>query len=64
LSLQIDHAKAAALEREFDADMQFRPLGVGGNWIVVALLLALSVFHFYTAASRPTAAFTWPSSWG
>jgi TRAP transporter 4TM/12TM fusion protein len=49
LSLQIDHAKAAALEREFDADMQFRPLGVGGNWIVVALLLALSVFHFYTA---------------
>jgi TRAP transporter 4TM/12TM fusion protein len=49
LSLQVDHAKAAELEREFDAEMRFRPLGISGTWIVVALLLSLSTFHFYTA---------------
>lgn len=49
MSLQVDHAKAAELEREFDAEMRFRPLGVSGTWIVVALLLSLSTFHFYTA---------------
>jgi TRAP-type uncharacterized transport system fused permease subunit len=49
LSLQVDHAKAAELEREFDAEMRFRPLGISGTWIVTALLLALSMFHFYTA---------------
>lgn len=49
MSLQVDHAKAAELEREFDAEMRFRPLGISGTWIVTALLLALSMFHFYTA---------------
>jgi len=49
LRLEVDHAKAAELEREFDTEMRFRPLGVSGTWIVVALLLALSTFHFYTA---------------
>jgi TRAP transporter 4TM/12TM fusion protein len=49
LSLQVDHNKAAELEREFDAEMRFRPLGVSGTWVVVALLLSLSTFHFYTA---------------
>lgn len=49
MSLQVDHAKAAELEREFDAEMRFRPLGVSGVWIVTALLLSLSTFHFYTA---------------
>ncbi len=49
MSLEVDHAKAAELEREFDAEMRFRPLGASGTWIVMALLLALSTFHFYTA---------------
>jgi TRAP transporter 4TM/12TM fusion protein len=49
LSLQVDHAKAEALEREFDAEMRFRPLGLSGTWIVAGLLLSLSLFHFYTA---------------
>jgi TRAP transporter 4TM/12TM fusion protein len=49
LSLQVDHAKAAELEREFDSEMRFRPLGISGTWIVAGLLLSLSVFHFYTA---------------
>ena len=49
MSLQVDHAKAAELEREFDAEMRFRPLGISGTWIVGGLLLSLSFFHFYTA---------------
>ncbi|MDP2332789.1 MAG: TRAP transporter permease [Reyranella sp.] len=49
MSLEVDRAKAAELEREFDAEMRFRPLGISGTWIVTALLLALSMFHFYTA---------------
>jgi TRAP transporter 4TM/12TM fusion protein len=49
LSLQVDHVKAGELEREFDAEMRFRPLGTSGTWIVTALLLSLSTFHFYTA---------------
>ena len=49
MSLEVDHAKAAELEREFDAEMRFRPLGASGTRIVMALLLALSTFHFYTA---------------
>ena len=31
LSLQVDHDKAAELEREFDAEMRFRPLGLSGT---------------------------------
>lgn len=49
MSLQVDHDKAAELERQFDAEMRFRPLGGAGPAIVTALLLALSLFHFYTA---------------
>ena len=49
MSLQVDHDKAAELEREFDAEMRFRPLGISGTWIVGGLLLSLSFFHFYTA---------------
>ncbi|MGD9881733.1 MAG: TRAP transporter permease [Reyranella sp.] len=49
MSLQVDHAKSAELEREFDSEMRFRPLGISGTWIVAGLLLSLSLFHFYTA---------------
>ncbi len=37
------------LERKFDPEMRFRPLASTAAFIVGALLLALSVFHYYTA---------------
>jgi TRAP transporter 4TM/12TM fusion protein len=49
MSIDIDHQKTAELERQFDADMRFRPLTAGGDIVVGALLLGLSCFHFYTA---------------
>jgi len=38
-----------ALEERFDPEMRFRPLPYVTGWIVAGLLLALSVFHYYTA---------------
>jgi TRAP-type uncharacterized transport system fused permease subunit len=37
------------LEAELDPEMQFRPLLPRAAWLVAALLLALSGFHYYTA---------------
>src|SRR5262244_1136235 len=37
------------LEAELDPEMQFRPLLPRAAWLVAALLLALSCFHYYTA---------------
>jgi TRAP transporter 4TM/12TM fusion protein len=37
------------LEEKFDPEMRFRPLLPGTAWLVAGLLLALSVFHYYTA---------------
>ena len=37
------------LEAEFDSEMQFRPLLSMAGWIVAGLLMALSLFHYYTA---------------
>ena len=37
------------LEEKFDPEMRFRPLQPGTAWLVAGLLLALSVFHYYTA---------------
>jgi TRAP transporter 4TM/12TM fusion protein len=42
-------AELAKLEAEFDPEMQFRPLLPGAGWIVAGLLMALSLFHYYTA---------------
>ena len=44
-----DDQALQALERKFDPDMRFRPLASTAAFIVGALLLALSVFHYYTA---------------
>jgi TRAP transporter 4TM/12TM fusion protein len=48
-ALDIDTRKAEELERQFDAEMHFRPLRPQATWIVTTLLLALSCFHYYTA---------------
>ncbi|MBN8510219.1 MAG: TRAP transporter permease [Burkholderiales bacterium] len=44
-----DEAQLAALERKFDPEMRFRPLGRTVSTLVGALLIALSLFHYYTA---------------
>ena len=42
-------AELQKLEEQLDPEMQFRPLLPTAAWIVAGLLLALSVFHYYTA---------------
>ncbi|MEY3474932.1 MAG: Sialic acid transporter permease protein SiaT, partial [Pseudomonadota bacterium] len=37
------------LEQKFDPEMRFRPLGVAATTLVGGLLIALSLFHYYTA---------------
>jgi TRAP transporter 4TM/12TM fusion protein len=46
---QVDLARAAELERTYDAEMRFRTLSGFAARLVPALLVALSVFHYYTA---------------
>ena len=49
MSTTIDYAKAEALERQYDQELNFRALrGVAGR-IVAAVLVALSVYQYYTA---------------
>lgn len=47
--MQIDEAKAQALNEKFDPEIRFRPLAAGATWIVSILLVSLSIFHYYTA---------------
>jgi TRAP transporter 4TM/12TM fusion protein len=44
-----DAKQVEALERKFDPEMRFRPLGAGTSTLVGGLLIALSLFHWYTA---------------
>jgi TRAP transporter 4TM/12TM fusion protein len=44
-----DQAQLEALEQKFDPEMRFRPLGRTVSTLVGALLIALSLFHYYTA---------------
>jgi len=37
------------LERRYDPEMRFRPTVPPATWLIAGLLLALSVFHYYTA---------------
>ncbi|HYP85009.1 TRAP transporter permease [Variovorax sp.] len=37
------------LERKYDPEMRFRPTVPPATWLIAGLLLALSVFHYYTA---------------
>ena len=45
----LDERKLQELEEKFDPEMRFRPTVAPATWIVVALLIALSLFHYYTA---------------
>ena len=44
-----DDKQLQELEQKFDPEMRFRPLGVRATTLVGGLLIALSLFHFYTA---------------
>jgi TRAP transporter 4TM/12TM fusion protein len=44
-----DPGEIQKLEEQFDPEVRFRPQGRAAEWIVGALLLALSSFHYYTA---------------
>jgi TRAP transporter 4TM/12TM fusion protein len=44
-----DDKALQALEQKFDPEVRFRPLSVSGETLVGALLIALSLFHWYTA---------------
>jgi len=45
----LDLKKAQELEESLDHEIRFRPLLPRTAWLVAALLLALSLFHYYTA---------------
>ena len=44
-----DDKELLALEQKFDPEMRFRPLGEKTSTVVGALLIVLSLFHYYTA---------------
>jgi TRAP transporter 4TM/12TM fusion protein len=45
----IDPTAIRHLEEKYDPEMQFRPVTPSASWLVGGLLVALSVFHYYTA---------------
>lgn len=46
---EFDEAKARELEETFDPEIRFRPLAPVANALVGAALVALSLFHYWTA---------------
>lgn len=48
-TMELDEAKARELEEKFDAEIRFRPLAPLAGRLVGALLVLLSLFHYYTA---------------
>ena len=44
-----DDKQLQELEQKFDPEMRFRPLGTAATTLVGGLLIALSLFHYYTA---------------
>ena len=44
-----DERELQQLEQKFDPEMRFRPLGTAATTFVGGLLIALSLFHYYTA---------------
>lgn len=49
MAAELDGKALQALEEKFDPEMRFRPLGRRTATVVGALLIALSLFHYYTA---------------
>ncbi|APY15084.1 TRAP transporter fused permease subunit [Brucella sp. 10RB9214] len=47
--MELDEVKARELEEKFDSEIRFRPLAPVAARIVGALLIILSLFHYYTA---------------
>jgi len=47
--MEIDHDKTQQLAEKYDSEIRFRPLDKTATIIVSALLVALSLFHYYTA---------------
>ncbi|MCJ8519156.1 TRAP transporter 4TM/12TM fusion protein [Pseudorhizobium tarimense] len=47
--MELDEAKARELEEQFDSEIRFRPLAPLAARLVGAALIALSIFHYYTA---------------
>jgi TRAP transporter 4TM/12TM fusion protein len=47
--MELDEARARELEEKFDSEIRFRPLSPLAARIVGALLIILSIFHYYTA---------------
>ena len=45
----LDERKVQELEEKFDPEMRFRTTVPPATWIVTALLIGLSLFHYYTA---------------
>ncbi|MBK6008457.1 TRAP transporter permease [Ramlibacter ginsenosidimutans] len=45
----LDERKLQELEQKFDPEMRFRQTVAPATWIVIGLLIALSLFHYYTA---------------
>jgi len=48
-TMELDEAKARELEEKFDSEIRFRPLAPLAGKLVGALLITLSLFHYYTA---------------
>ena len=48
-AMELDEEKARELEEKFDSEIRFRPLTRVAGWLVGFLLVALSLFHYYTA---------------
>jgi TRAP transporter 4TM/12TM fusion protein len=48
-TMELDEAKARELEEKFDSEIRFRPLAPLAAKLVGGLLVALSLFHYYTA---------------
>jgi TRAP transporter 4TM/12TM fusion protein len=49
LDTTLDERKLQELEEKFDPEMRFRPTVPPATWLVMALLIILSLFHYYTA---------------
>ena len=48
-AMELDEAKARELEEKFDSEIRFRKLSPLGERVIGALLIVLSLFHYYTA---------------
>ncbi|RUY20234.1 TRAP transporter large permease subunit, partial [Mesorhizobium sp. M7A.F.Ca.CA.001.13.2.1] len=48
-AMEFDEESARELEEKFDSEIRFRPLTRVAGWLVGFLLVALSLFHYYTA---------------